>query len=522
MVTNYNSKMGIFKLMAREGVNHLEFSSYSENNLWFHYLDQVTADEYDKIGKDASAVVRTLSNGAAYELWHNRLGHPGETIMSKVHMHVEGVPKLKKNKFYSCAACMSAKFKKSHIGPSKTMIKTATDPKPSKPGQHLHLDFGFVRGSDWSKKDNDGKLVTSIDGYRSYCLVIDRSTQYIWIVLTKRKTPPIDQLRGLLTQLVTKVTSPYRTVTTDLGGELAKSNAFQNLLTEADLKYSLTSTGAHSSAQNGLAEKPNQDLARMMRSMLYGAGLGSQYWSYALRHAVYLNNRLPHTSLAYVTPFEKLNGSKPNLSKLRVFGARAHYMNRNRPKKLDKMDSVGTFMTFKSTDKIAYVIDNVTGCECIVTHISYDEAHASVPPAKQPPMATALIQAGYRNELEDIPCTLKVKLLDPTALAPVRGSAEAAGLDIHSHCTLVINPQTQAKISTKVALELPPGYHGQLFVRSSYALKYQARVEAGTIDSDYRGEVFVLIRGEVFVLISNRPYLILTLIYNLHQRPPQH
>jgi hypothetical protein len=474
MVTNYDSKIGIFKLMARDSVNHLEFSAYSENNLWFHYLDQVTASEYERIGKEASAVVRTLTNGAAYELWHNRLGHPGETIMSRIHEHVIGVPKLKKNKFYSCAACMSAKFKKVHIGPTKTMTKTATDKTESEPGQHLHLDFGFVCGSDWAKKDNDGKLVTSMDGFRSYCLIIDRATRYIWIVLTKRKTPPITELRGLFTQLASKVKNAYRTVTTNLGGELAKSKAFRNLLMEPEITYSLKTTGAHSSAQNGLAEKPNQDLARMMRLMLYGAGLGSQYWAYAICHAVYLKNRLPHTSLNYTTPYEKLNGVKPDLSKLRVFGARAHYMNKTRAKKLDKMDSVGTFMTFKGTDKISYVIDNVTGCERIATHISFDEAHASVPAAKQPPMATALIQSGYREVAEDVPCTLKVKLLDTTALAPVRGSIEAAGLDVHSFDTITIQPNDQAKISTKIAMEPPPGYHGQLFVRSSYASKYKA------------------------------------------------
>ena len=40
---------------------------------------------------------------------------------------------------------------------------------------------------------------------------------------------------------------------------------------------------------------------------------------------------------------------------------------------------------------------------------------------------------------------------------------------------------------------MPPGYHGQLYVRSSYATKYKALVKAGTIDSDYRGEVSVLL-----------------------------
>jgi dUTP pyrophosphatase len=496
METNYDSKMGIFKFIARDGVNHLVFPSYSENNLWYHYLDQVTASEYKDLGDKTKAVVRTLSNGASYELWHNRLGHPGETIMSRMHENVLGVPKLKRNKFYSCAACMSAKFKKTHIGPSKSTIpaKQPTDTTPCEAGQHLHADFGYVRGSDWSKRDSDGRLVTSVDGYRSYCLIIDRHTRYIWIILTKRKTPPIDELRNLLHMLGSKVCNQYKTITTDLGGELAKARVFQRMLVEKDVNYNLKTTGAHSSAQNGLAEKPNQDLARMMRSMLYGAGLGSQYWAYAIRHAVYLKNRLPHTALQYKTPYEKLNGNKPDLSKLRVFGARVHFMDKERSKKLDKMDRVGTFMTFKGTDKISYVIDAETGRERVATHTRFDEAHAATPQHKQPPMATALLQAGYQKSVdEEYECTLKVKLLDSNAIAPQKGSDQAAGLDIYSSENVIIAPGTQKKIGTKIALEIPQGYHGQLYSRSGYVTKYRARVEAGTIDSDYRGEVFVVI-----------------------------
>jgi hypothetical protein len=126
--------------------------------------------------------------------------------------------------------------------------------------------------------------------------------------------PPIDELRNLLMQLQSKVTNTFQTITTDLGCELGTSKLFQNMLNDKEIQYVLKTTGAHSSAQNGLAEKPNQDLARMMRTMLHGAGLGSEYWSYALWHAVYLKNRLPHTALKWVTPYEKLNKVKPDLS----------------------------------------------------------------------------------------------------------------------------------------------------------------------------------------------------------------
>jgi IS30 family transposase len=76
-------------------------------------------------------------------------------------------------------------------------------------------------------KDTDGKLVTSVDGYRSYCLLIDQSTRYIWIILTKRKTPPVVEVQNLLTHLQSQVKSTYKTVTTDLGGKLARSKEFQ-------------------------------------------------------------------------------------------------------------------------------------------------------------------------------------------------------------------------------------------------------------------------------------------------------
>ena len=156
------------------------------------------------------------------------------------------------------------------------------------------MDYGFVRGSDWNKKDNDGKLVTSIDKYRSYLLVIDRYTRYIWICLTKQKSPPTN----FVTNLLNKFTNPkvISTVTTDQGGELSKSSQFAKTIDACG--YILTPTGAYTSAQNGLAEKPNKDLAQIMRNLLYSTGLGSEFWSYALRYTVYLKNRWPHTSLS--------------------------------------------------------------------------------------------------------------------------------------------------------------------------------------------------------------------------------
>jgi dUTP pyrophosphatase len=500
---NHDTNIGRFRLLARDGVSHCEFTAYNENNLWFHYNCGVTAEEQRQLVSQQKAIIRTLSEGASYELWHHRLGHPGEKVMSIIHQHVKGVPKLRKNHFYSCAACLAKNIKKVHIGEKKQYVKDPNATKPGsncKPGEHLHMDFGFVRGSDWKKKDQDGKTVTSIDGNRSYLLIIDRATRYIWIFLTKTKHPPVSQVMGFLKRF--KGLHRDATVTTDLGGELAKSIAFRKAIKEAD--YTLHTTGAHSSAQNGMAEKPNQDLARIMRALLYSSDLGSQYWSYALRHSVYLKNRLPHSSLKFDTPYERLNGDKPDLSKLKVFGSRVSIHNGSRKAKLDDIGSVGTFLTYKNTDKIMYVRDRKSGEERTATHAVFDEAYMAERVRSLPPMAVALQQAGYRQipakdlTVEPIQLPeneLKIKLLHDNAVLPKRGSATAAGLDLYSSESVLLPPKTQHLLGTGVSMEIPPNHFGKLEIRSGLALKHELDLAAGVIDNDYRGEVKIILRN---------------------------
>ena len=173
------------------------------------------------------------------------------------------------------------------------------------------MDYGFVRGSDWSVKQNDGKLVTSIDKYRAYLLVIDEYSRYLWVFLTKDKSPPLSQVRGLLSPLPQH---NFATIMTDQGGELACSSKFKILCEQCN--YILQPTGAYASKHNGLDEKPNKDLAQIMRYLLYSAGLDSKFRSYALRHSVYLKNSWPHLSLNWETPYEMLHKAKPDLTHL--------------------------------------------------------------------------------------------------------------------------------------------------------------------------------------------------------------
>ncbi|XP_042410031.1 deoxyuridine 5'-triphosphate nucleotidohydrolase-like [Zingiber officinale] len=75
-----------------------------------------------------------------------------------------------------------------------------------------------------------------------------------------------------------------------------------------------------------------------------------------------------------------------------------------------------------------------------------------------------------------------------------RGQTEgSAGLDIAASHAAVIEPYGQNLINTGLRIEIPYGYYGRLTSRSRQAWKYGVEVGAGVIDSDYRGEVQVLL-----------------------------
>ena len=83
-------------------------------------------------------------------------------------------------------------------------------------GQHFHMDFGFVQGSEYRVKQEHSPTTTSIDGFNSYLIIMDRVTQYIWVFLTTSKSPPINLAQRVLSKF--KSVNKHRTVRTDQGG----------------------------------------------------------------------------------------------------------------------------------------------------------------------------------------------------------------------------------------------------------------------------------------------------------------
>jgi dUTP pyrophosphatase len=85
--------------------------------------------------------------------------------------------------------------------------------------------------------------------------------------------------------------------------------------------------------------------------------------------------------------------------------------------------------------------------------------------------------------------------LSPDAKMPCYQTAEAAGMDLCTAIEFELAPMERRLVPTGLRVAIPHGYEGQVRPRSGLALKHGVSMvnTPGTIDSDYRGEIGVLL-----------------------------
>ncbi len=107
--------------------------------------------------------------------------------------------------------------------------------------------------------------------------------------------------------------------------------------------------------------------------------------------------------------------------------------------------------------------------------------------------------------------TIAITRLDETKTSdiplPMYMSSGSAGMDVFAAVEqdLMLNPGVAQAVPTGFAIAVPEGYEAQVRSRSGLALKHNIIIPnaPGTIDSDYRGEVKVLMLN-----VGNEPFVI--------------
>lgn len=93
---------------------------------------------------------------------------------------------------------------------------------------------------------------------------------------------------------------------------------------------------------------------------------------------------------------------------------------------------------------------------------------------------------------------LKVKVINKSKHElPAYSTPQSAGMDLRANIdeSLTLHPMERKLITTGIYMALPIGYEAQIRPRSGLALKHGITVlnTPGTVDTDYRGEVMVLL-----------------------------
>ncbi|WVZ80771.1 hypothetical protein U9M48_028224, partial [Paspalum notatum var. saurae] len=224
---------------------------------------------------------------------------------------VQGLKDITFEKDKLCSACQAGK-QVANTHPSKTFMST------SRPLELLHMDlFGPT-------------TYTSI-GSNNYGFVIaDDFSRYTWVYFLEDKT----EVAHVFSKFAKRAQNEFNTsivkIRSDNGREFDNTN-IEEYCDEVGIKHEFSAT--YTPQQNGVVERKNRTLITLARSMLDEYGTNEKFWAEDINTVCYASNWLYPHRLLDKTPYELLNGRKPNISYFRVFGCKCYIY-----KKLQHLD----------------------------------------------------------------------------------------------------------------------------------------------------------------------------------------
>ena len=88
---------------------------------------------------------------------------------------------------------------------------------------------------------------------------------------------------------------------------------------------------------------------------------------------------------------------------------------------------------------------------------------------------------------------LRVRKCFPEAKLPIRATSGSAGYDLAASDAKTIPPGGRDLVATGLSIKVPEGTYGRIAPRSGLAVRNGIQVGAGVIDSDYTGEIKVVL-----------------------------
>nr|GFA83597.1 retrovirus-related Pol polyprotein from transposon TNT 1-94 [Tanacetum cinerariifolium] len=264
-------------------------------------------------------------------LWHQRFSHLNFDTINDLARNdlVAGLPKFKYHKEHLCPSCEQGKSKKASHPPK---------PVPNS-RQRLHLLHMDLCGP---------MRIASINGKRYVLVIVDDYSRYTW--------------------------SHVIIIRTDNGTEF-KNQMLKEYFDTVGISHQMSSV--RTSQQNGVVERRNQTLVEAARTMLIFSCASLFLWAKAIATVCFTQNRSIINRRFNKTPYELINGRKPDISFLHAFGVLCYPKNdREDIVKLGAKGDIDFFIGY-STDSYAYRVYNRRTKKIIETmNVSFDELSA--------------------------------------------------------------------------------------------------------------------------------------------------
>ncbi|WVZ71265.1 hypothetical protein U9M48_019873 [Paspalum notatum var. saurae] len=311
---------------------------------------------------------------------------------------------------------------------------------------------------------------TSIGGNNYGFVIVDDFSRYTWVYFLEDKT----EVAHVFSKFAKRAQNEFNTsivkIRSDNGREFDNTN-IEEYCDEVGIKHEFSAT--YTPQQNGVVERKNRTLITLARSILDEYGTSEKFWAETINTACYASNRLYPHRLLNNTPYELLNGRKPNISYFRVFGCKCYiYKKQQHLGKLQRCCDIGFLLGYSSKSKAHCIFNNATG---MVEEMNKKDDEGNIVRNKE-----RLVAKGY-SQVEGIDFAETFALV--ARLEAIRFLlAYATHHDMKLHQMDVKSAFLNGYINELVYVEQPPGFedpnnpnHVYRLSKALYGLKQAPR-----------------------------------------------